>query len=68
MASHHNEQGATPRLALGIAEAASALGMSRGGLYRHVQSGAVRTVKLGGRRLVPVAELERLLAAGGGGV
>ncbi len=62
------EREPAPRLAVSVAEAAAALGVSRGGMYRHVQAGTVRSVKIGGRRLVPVAELERLVAAGGGGV
>jgi excisionase family DNA binding protein len=48
------------RLALTIAEAAQGLGVSRRHFERHI-SGQLRIVTVGGRRLVPVRELERFL-------
>ena len=51
----------TPRLALSKAEAAEALGISVDFLEDHVLA-ELRVVRLGRRRLIPVAELERWLA------
>lgn len=53
------------RLALGPAEAAEALGVSRRHFERHVLP-HVRAVYTGSRCLVPVAELERWLDAQAG--
>ncbi len=49
-----------PRLALSPDEAAESLGMSRSHFYEHV-FGELRIVRVGQRRLVPVAELEAWL-------
>jgi excisionase family DNA binding protein len=49
-----------PRLALSPEEAAESLGMSRSHFYEHV-FGDLRIVRVGQRRLVPVAELEQWL-------
>lgn len=48
-------------IAVGPAEAARRLGMSRSGIYELVAQGLVRSVKLGRRRLIPVSELHRLV-------
>lgn len=48
------------RLAYSLAETEAATGLSRTGLYRLIARGELQTVKRGGRRLVPAAELERL--------
>lgn len=50
------------RVTLTIREAARRLGVSEGTLYRAARRGEVPTVRVGGRRLVPRAALERLLA------
>jgi excisionase family DNA binding protein len=48
------------RLLLRVEEAAAALGISRALLYRDLlQPGTLRVVKIAGRTLIPVAELER---------
>jgi hypothetical protein len=47
-----------PRVAVGIDEAAAALGLSRDSFRRHVLPD-LRVVRVGARRLVRVAELER---------
>jgi excisionase family DNA binding protein len=52
-----------PRLAFSIDEAAAALGMSPATLWRWIGEGWLRSVKRGGRRLIPISELERLLTA-----
>lgn len=49
------------RLAYSPAEAAAALGVSRSSLYLALRRGDVHSRTLGGRRLVPRAELDRLL-------
>jgi excisionase family DNA binding protein len=49
-----------PRLALSPDEAAESLGMSRSHFYDHVWPD-LRVVRVGQRRLVPVAEIERWL-------
>ena len=51
------------RLTFSIAEAATAAGISRATVYRLIDRGELRTVKLGDRRLVPRVELERLCNA-----
>lgn len=53
--------GSNSRLALSKAEAAEALGVSVDFLEVHVLA-ELRVVRVGRRRLIPVAELERWLA------
>ncbi|MCL4814252.1 MAG: helix-turn-helix domain-containing protein [Vicinamibacteraceae bacterium] len=50
------------RLALTIAEASASLGISRAQGYAMATRGELPTVKFGGRRLVPVDALRRVLA------
>jgi excisionase family DNA binding protein len=57
-----NPSAGCTRLALTRAEAAAALGVSVDSFERHIQS-ELRLVRRGRLRLVPVAELERWLAA-----
>jgi excisionase family DNA binding protein len=52
-----------PRIFYGVDEAAHACGISRRAVYLLLGRGELRSVKLGGRRLIPVRELERILAA-----
>jgi excisionase family DNA binding protein len=52
-----------PRHAYSIAEAARSISLSRRALYQLIEAGALRTVKLGRRRLVPREELERICSA-----
>lgn len=66
------ERPTPPSDAVSMAEAALRLGVSKRTLARWLKedddNGApprVRTVHIGGRRLVPTSELERLLADGG---
>lgn len=51
-----------PKLALTIDEACQALTVSRWTLNELIAKGRLRTVMAGRRRLVPLTELERLLA------
>jgi excisionase family DNA binding protein len=51
--------------ALRINEAAAAYGLSRSTLYKLMAPGGpLRSVKVGGRRLIPVEALEALLSTG----
>lgn len=50
-----------PRLAMGVREAAAAIGVGKDALYKAIRRGEIRTTKLGSKTLVPVQELERLL-------
>jgi excisionase family DNA binding protein len=52
------------RLVYSIQEAAHACGLSRATLYRLIAAGKLTTVKVGARRLVPVAAIDALLAGG----
>ncbi len=59
MNTHSNT---VPRTAYSLDEAARSLGLSRRTLYDLMDRGQLTTVKLGKRRLVPAAELERLVS------
>jgi excisionase family DNA binding protein len=48
---------------ISIEEAAIILGISRGTAYANAKTGALPTIRLGKRLLVPKAALERLLAS-----
>jgi excisionase family DNA binding protein len=52
------------RLVYSIQEAAHACGLSRATIYRLIAAGKLTTVKVGARRLVPVAAVDALLAGG----
>lgn len=54
-----------PRLALSIEECCEALTISKPLFYELVEAGRLRTVKLGRRNVVPMSEVERLLAGDG---
>lgn len=51
-------------LALGINDAAHALGVGRTHLYRLINEGQIDTIQLGRRRLVKVASLRKLIEEG----
>jgi hypothetical protein len=53
-----------PRLAVGMREGASALGISVDGLYRGAKTGRLKTIVVAGRRLIPLSELNRILCEG----
>lgn len=48
---------------ISVEEAAMILGISRGAAYANAKSGALPTIRLGKRLLVPKAALEKLLAS-----
>lgn len=52
------------RRAYQVLEFCEAFGISRSNLYVLIRAGKIHTVTIGGRRLVPVSEGERLLAEG----
>ena len=52
------------KLALGLKEAAAAIGLSPWTLRHWIKQGRVRSVRLGRRVLVEPAELQRMVQAG----
>ncbi len=52
------------RLALGLKEAAEAIGLSHWQLRKYIREGKLRAVRLGRRVLVEPQELERLIEEG----
>ncbi len=52
------------RRAYQVNEAAAAYRLSRSTLYSLMATGKLRSVKIGGRRLIPVDAIEALLAEG----
>lgn len=50
------------KLGYGIADGASAIGISRAHMYELIKAGRVRVVKIGRRSIIPATELERLMA------
>jgi excisionase family DNA binding protein len=52
------------RRALSIIETARTCGLSRATLYRLIAAGKLATIKVGSRRLVPIAALDTLLREG----
>lgn len=51
-----------PPLAVSLAEAGRLLGVGRTTAFRLANAGQLPTIQLGGRRRVPIAALERMLA------
>jgi excisionase family DNA binding protein len=51
-----------PKKAYSMQEGCDALGITRPTMYKLISEGKVRTVMVGRRRLIPVAELDQLLA------
>ena len=54
----------TERLAYRIDEAAERIGVNRGTLYRWIATGKLKTVKIGGVRLVSARILQALIEKG----
>jgi excisionase family DNA binding protein len=52
------------RRAYPMREASQMLSVSRSSLYRHADQGKIKFIRIGGRTLVPAAEIERLSAEG----
>lgn len=53
------------RAALNVAEFCQLVGIGRTLFYKLVNEGRIRTVCIGGRRLIPISEVNRLLENGG---
>ena len=51
------------RMTVSVEQAAIILGISRGAAYEHARAGAIPTIRLGKRLLVPKVALEKLLAS-----
>lgn len=54
---------APPRLALSVNDACAALSIGRTTFYKLVKCGRIRIIRIVGRTVVPVREIERLLAS-----
>ena len=52
------------RLAFRVGEFCDAMRVSRSHVYQLIKQGKLKTVTLGGRRLIPVSEAQRLLSGG----
>jgi excisionase family DNA binding protein len=55
---------ASPDRLLSVDEAAAMLGIGRSRLYAELQAGRCRSVKIGRRRLIPVAAIVEFIAGG----
>ncbi len=44
-----------------VAEAAQVFGVCRRTIHRRIADGSLKSIRLGGRRLIPVNELDRML-------
>ena len=60
----HTQKSIPFKLAYRIPEACAAVGLGRSKLYELINDGTIRTSLVGGRRVVPVQELERLIERG----
>ena len=56
-----DSQTITQPLTLRINDAAKALGIGRSSIYRLINQGKLRTVKIAGRTLVPATEVRRIV-------
>ena len=61
MTDRKDAQAQGERLALSIREAADRISVSHSTLRRRIEDGTIRAVTFGGRTLVPVSELRRLI-------
>jgi excisionase family DNA binding protein len=53
-----------PRRAFPLDEAGRLLGVSRASLYRQVEEGKLKFIRIGGRTLVPATEIDRIAEEG----
>ena len=59
-----NEEGMfVDRLTMTVCEAATALGIGRKSAYQAVNRGEIPSIRVGGRILVPIVALEKMLSA-----
>ncbi|MDI9848140.1 helix-turn-helix domain-containing protein [Rhodoblastus sp. 17X3] len=57
-------QSKTEKRAYRVTEACAAYGLSRSTIYKLMKAGKLKTVLVGGRRLIPVEAAEALIAGG----
>ncbi len=60
----HHEPSATNRLAFRVQLFCRSMGIGRTKFYELVRDGKIKTIVIGGRRLVPAEEAQRLLREG----
>lgn len=52
------------KLAFSVQEAAAALGLSASSIWKWISLGQLRAVRIGGRTVIPAAEIQRILQSG----
>jgi excisionase family DNA binding protein len=52
------------RLAYSVHDAAAALGLSASSIWKWISLGQLRAIRIGGRTLIPGAEISRVLESG----
>jgi excisionase family DNA binding protein len=57
----HNTAHAVPRLAYSIREACEATSLGKTTVYSHIAAGRLRTVRVGGRTIIPADSLHALI-------
>ena len=57
------ERGHAARAALSVAETAEALGICEASVYRAIKRGDLVSVLIGGRRVIPMTSINKLLGA-----
>jgi excisionase family DNA binding protein len=57
-----SEKHDSPKIAYSIKEACRASSLGRTTIYSHIAAGRLRTVRIGGRRLIPAEALHALIA------
>jgi excisionase family DNA binding protein len=60
----NNSSGSSQRRVYLVDEAVAVCRLSRSTLYKLIAAGTLRSIKVGGRRLIPVEAIEALLAGG----
>ncbi len=61
MSSHKNHANVAPPIAVSIDAASKMIGLGRTSFYKLLASGEIKSVRCGGRVLVPVAQLNALI-------
>ena len=59
-----SEKNNTPPLAYRVSDFCAQLGVGKTAFYARLKDGRIRTITIGGRRLVPADEVARLLREG----
>jgi excisionase family DNA binding protein len=62
---HTNDTIQSQRVAWRVNEAAFRLGVSRATIYKMASGGELRLIRIGGRTLIPDAEIKRLIGSEG---